>query len=111
VLHDIGIQAAERRHGSGAGRFQEQEGVPIARRILGEIGFDESTAAHVCRIVAHHHSGGCDTAEFRVVWDADNLVNAAAESAVEDPTRIRRRLDSVLKTAAGRRLAERMFGT
>lgn len=34
VLHDIGIQAAERKHGSNAPKYQELEGPPIARRIL-----------------------------------------------------------------------------
>ena len=32
VLHDIGIHKAEAKHGSAAGRLQEIEGPPIARR-------------------------------------------------------------------------------
>ena len=36
ILHDIGIQAAERKHGSNAGPYQEQEGPSIAREILGQ---------------------------------------------------------------------------
>jgi len=34
ILHDIGIQEAERKHNSNAPRFQELEGPPIARDIL-----------------------------------------------------------------------------
>ena len=38
LLHDIGIQEAERKHGSAAGRYQELEGPPIAEQILRELG-------------------------------------------------------------------------
>ena len=76
ILHDIGIPAAERKHGSAAAKHQEAEGPPIARRILEEAGLDESDTEHVCKIVASHHSGGLiDTPEFRAVWDADVIVN------------------------------------
>lgn len=76
LLHDIGIREAERVHRSSAAKFQEKEGPPIARRIMEEIGFDEETIEHVCRIVGSHHTGGdIDTPEFRIVWDADLIVN------------------------------------
>jgi len=48
VLHDIGIQEAERKHGSSAGKYQEKEGPPIAERILRDLRFDETTVRHVC---------------------------------------------------------------
>jgi hypothetical protein len=56
ILHDIGIQAAERTHGSSAGRFQEIEGPPIARAILTRLGVDPAATDHVCPIVASHHN-------------------------------------------------------
>ena len=76
LLHDIGIKAAERKHGSSAARYQEIEGPPVARRILYQVGFNAKDIEHVCAIVGSHHSGGkIDTIEFRAVWDADHLVN------------------------------------
>ena len=110
VLHDIGIQEAERKHGSSAGRYQEIEGPPIAERILRDLRFEEATVRHVCRIVAHHHSAGFDTIEFRVIWDADNLVNAREECGQAGLTETRERLARILKTAGGRLLAGRLFG-
>ena len=110
VLHDIGIQEAERKHGSPSGKYQELEGPPIAQRILGDLRFDESTVRHVCQIIAHHHSDGFDTIEFRVIWDADNLVNARGECDEEHLDATRRRLAGILKTGGGKLLAERLFG-
>jgi len=107
LLHDIGIHEAERKHGSSAGRWQEIEGPPIARPILEGLGLDAALVDHVCRIVGSHHSGGdIDTLEFRVLWDADWLVNLPEEfSDVAERHRVAAR---VMKTATGRRLAARL---
>ncbi len=87
ILHDIGIQEAERRHGSAAGTYQELEGPPIARRIMTGLGVDGATIEHVCRIVGSHHSAGdIDTPEFRIVWDADWLVNIPKNTPMPTPT-------------------------
>ncbi len=108
VLHDIGIQAAEQKHGSNSPRFQELEGPPIARRILERNGVDPEVIDHVCRIVANHHSAKeIDTPEFRVVWDADWLVNIPDEFDVTDRDRIERLVARVFKTESGRAIAAR----
>ena len=60
LLHDIGIHEAERRHGSSAGPYQEQEGPAVARPLLREAGADEEESRRVCWLIAHHHSYGAD---------------------------------------------------
>lgn len=104
ILHDIGILEAERKHGSSAGHWQELEGPPIARVILERQGLPEEKLAHVCRIVGAHHSArGIDTPEFRIVWDADWLVNLPElrpEAEARQATAAQ-----VMKTAAGAKLA------
>jgi hypothetical protein len=80
LLHDIGIQEAERIYGSPAPRYQEELGPPIARAIMEDLGMDAATVEHVARIVGSHHSArDIDTVEFRTIWDADALVNLADE--------------------------------
>jgi HD superfamily phosphodiesterase/endogenous inhibitor of DNA gyrase (YacG/DUF329 family) len=106
ILHDIGIQEAERKHGSAAGRYQEIEGPPIAEPILKEYEVDPDRIEHICRIIANHHSArDIDTLEFRVLWDADWLVNLQEEFAGVDESRRRTMIDTVFRTATGRRLA------
>ena len=110
ILHDIGIQEAERKHGSAAGCYQELEGPPIARRILMELGIDSDTITHVCRIVGSHHSAGdIDTPEFRIVWDADWLVNIPTEYADIGSERLRSLVAKVFRTDAGRQMATGLF--
>ncbi len=110
ILHDIGIQEAERRHGSAAGKYQEIEGPPIARRIMTDIGLDAETIEHVCRIVGSHHSAGLiDTPEFRIVWDADWLVNIPDDYAGCDNDRLQKIIAKAFRTGAGKEMAFRLF--
>ena len=80
VLHDIGIHAAEKKHGSTAGKYQEIEGPPIAEHIMRRIGFPENKLGEVLEIIAHHHSPGIiKTANFKIIYEADCLVNKEEE--------------------------------
>jgi hypothetical protein len=111
ILHDIGIQEAERKHGSSAGPYQELEGPPIAEAVLRRRDVDEDRIAHVCRIVANHHSArDIDTLEFRVIWDADWLVNLPETMRPEESVpKLRARIQKIFKTSAGREMALRLF--
>ncbi len=110
ILHDIGIQEAERKYGSPAGKYQEIEGPPIAEEILK--GYDISAEAieHICRIIANHHSAkDIDTIEFRIVWDADQLVNLLTDSSRATNDKLKEIIDKTFKTGEGRRLAAELF--
>ncbi len=107
ILHDIGILEAERKHGSVAGRFQEEEGPPIAREILRKLEIDPETIEHVSRIVGSHHSAkDIDTPEFRIVWDADWLANIPEDHANATHEQLIHIIDRVFRTKTGRQLAE-----
>lgn len=109
-LHDIGIHEAERRHGSSAGPFQEIEGPPIARRLLEELAAPPALVAAVERIVGLHHTpGGVDAPEFRILWDADALVNFDESLPGRDVAHIERILRRQMVTEAGYRAACRKY--
>lgn len=109
LLHDVGIREAERKYGSAAGHLQEQEGPPIAREILGRLGYPSPFIEEACAIIASHHSPGeIDTDNFRLVWDADWLVNLPEECDVEDPLRIAALIDRIFMTSTGLTLAREM---
>ena len=109
-LHDIGIPEAERKYGQCSGPLQEREGPPVARRLLaaGEASVD--LIDRVCELVgAHHTPGGVDRPEFRILWDADALVNLR-EVVVDKPDHLVETLiDRALVTEAGRQKARALF--
>jgi len=110
ILHDIGIHEAERKYGSSARRYQEIEGPPIAENVLRTRGLDEERIAHVCRIIANHHSGrDIDTLEFRVLWDADWLVNFPEVFQSNIGIDRRSRINRTFKTTTGRQIALHLF--
>lgn len=109
-LHDIGIPEAERKHNSSAGNWQELEGPPIAREILSTMNVEEAFVDHVSEIVANHHTrNGVNSPEFRIIWDADALVNFAEVFPQKSEEQIESILQDHMETEAGFRIARRIF--
>lgn len=110
ILHDIGIHEAERKHGSSAGKYQEIEGPAIAEEIMKKYDISTEVLEHVCKIIANHHSAKeIDTTEFRVIWDADWLVNIPADFPDASEEELQEIIDKTFKTSEGRRLAVELF--
>ena len=110
ILHDIGIHQAEKKYGSSAGNYQEIEGPPSAEEILKKYDVPDETIEHICRIIANHHSAkNIDTIEFRIVWDADRLVNIPEEFPNAGNEKLQELIDKVFKTNKGRQTAAELF--
>jgi putative nucleotidyltransferase with HDIG domain len=110
ILHDIGIAEAERKYGSSAGKYQELIGPSIAAEILERHNVPEEAIEHICKIIASHHSAkDIDTTEFRIVWDADWLVNIPADFANASTEKLQEIIDKTFKTCKGRQIAIETF--
>ncbi|HXV20714.1 MAG TPA: HD domain-containing protein [Desulfuromonadales bacterium] len=109
-LHDIGIPAAESIYGSCAGPYQEELGPPVARELLSGLGAPAELIEAVCALIGKHHTpGGIDSPEFRILWDADALVNLNEVVPGKNPEQIRAILDKWLVTEPGYRRALGLF--
>ncbi len=76
ILHDIGIKVSREKYNSSDAKYQEKEGPAIVRSILEPLGFNEDIIERVSFIVGSHHSyDKIDDADFRIVVEADFLVN------------------------------------
>lgn len=110
ILHDIGIPKAEEKYNSSSGRYQEREGPPVARAIMERLQFKKEVIDEVCGIIAYHHSpGNLDTLNFKVLYDADWLVNLRDEfdaASKENPAKI---IERVFLTPSGKELARRLY--
>ncbi len=110
LLHDIGIHEAEKKYGSTSGKYQEKEGPPIARQILVRLGFEPDQIGEICEIIAHHHSPGkINSQNFKVLYDADWLVNLRDEYDMRDRTRLSSIIDKLFLTSSGRALAREVY--
>lgn len=109
-LHDIGIHEAERKHGSTAPEFQEVEGPSVARSILEKLGAKAELIEEVCEIIArHHHPKDEETVNFKVLYDADRIVNLEERQSKDalTPEQLQQMLENSFLTNTGRMEAEK----
>jgi HD superfamily phosphohydrolase YqeK len=111
-LHDIGIKDAERKYGSNEARYQEQEGPPVAREILGRLGAASELIEEVCDIIGHHHHPrNEETTNFKILFDADLIVNIEEnhkQSAI-DPEKLYGIIAKSFLTESGGKLAQKIL--
>lgn len=108
ILHDIGIHEAERKHGSNGGKWQEIEGPAVAAPLLAQVGADADESARVQWLIAHHHTydAGEDT-DFRILLEADFLVNADEDGLPRESILAAR--ERLFRTGSGRALLDDIF--
>lgn len=108
VLHDVGIKPSEEKYHSSAGKYQELEGPPAARKILYSLGADEALTARVCWLIAHHHTYGIDGGDdWQALIEADFLVNIAEDGLSVQQVRTIR--EKNFRTGAGKEFFDAMF--
>lgn len=109
ILHDVGIKVAEEKYGSAAGHYQEMEGPAIARGILLKAGLPAEDIDEICGIIGSHHSPGkINTLNFKVLYDADWLVNLKDEYNIDDKEKLGKIINRVFLTETGKQLAKKM---
>jgi putative nucleotidyltransferase with HDIG domain len=109
-LHDIGIREGEGKGNHAAARHHEKEGPPIAGEILAKFGARQEIIDEVCDIIGHHHHPRDEESlNFKILYDADVIVNLEEEQKKRkaDHNGLREIIDQKILTDTGRRLARR----
>ncbi|MDO5399224.1 MAG: HD domain-containing protein [bacterium] len=107
-VHDIGIKEAEKKFGKSNGKLQEQEGPQLAEKMLSQLGFDKTVIERVSYLVGHHHTyTNVDGADYRILLEADFLVNLYEENPGHDA--IRYAYENIFKTNTGKMICREMF--
>lgn len=108
ILHDVGIHASEAKYSSAAGRYQELEGPPLARKMLERYELPEPIVERVCTLIGRHHTyTDVDGLDCRILLEADFLVNMEEEQM--KPAQIASARQVVFQTETGLKLLEDMF--
>ncbi|MCD7799818.1 MAG: HD domain-containing protein [Ruminococcus sp.] len=108
IVHDIGIKNSEIKYNSSAGKYQEIEGVPEARKLLESLNFEESVIDRVCYLVGHHHTyDNIQGLDYQILVEADFLVNLFEDSCSTDG--IKNIKSKIFKTDTGILLLNNIF--
>ena len=110
LLHDVGIKAAEEKYKSSAAKYQEELGPPIAGRILADVDYEDENIYEICAMIAHHHTPGPDdSTNFKVLYDADWLVNLRDEVDTKDKEKLEKAINKIFLTGSGREMAKELY--
>lgn len=110
ILHDVGIKIAEEKYSSSAGHYQEKEGPEVAQKILLKAGIKKEDIEEICAIIRYHHTPGkINTLNFKVLYDADWLVNLKDEVDTKDKSKLREIINKVFLTGSGKALAQKLY--
>jgi HD superfamily phosphodiesterase len=110
ILHDIGIPNCKKKYKSIEGQLQEIESPPVAREILESLSIDEEIIKEVCEIVGCHHSPGeIETMNFKIMWDADWLVNLSDVYDMKDKIKLAEIIYKTFMTKSGLEKAKEIY--
>lgn len=108
ILHDIGIRPSEEKHGFCNGKMQEEAGPPFAEEILQKYKIPTEIIARVSYIIAHHHSyDQVDGLDYRILLEADFLVNLYENNT--PMSGIQSAFQTIFVTETGKNLCTTMF--
>jgi len=112
-LHDIGIHEAEKIGEGPVSVTHEKTGPPIAQSIMTELGAKKELVDEVCDIIGRHHHPETDSSlNFKIVYDADLIVNLEEKqkkSLINDED-IAGSIGKTFLTESGRKEAGNVFG-
>ncbi|WP_320128186.1 HD domain-containing protein [uncultured Sphaerochaeta sp.] len=108
LTHDIGIKNSEKKYQSSAGTYQQIEGPPEARILLGNLSIEQMIIDRVCFLIAHHHTylSQIDL-DLQILMEADFLVNAQEEAMTKET--INKVKEKIFKTETGKRFLQNIF--
>lgn len=108
VIHDIACPLCREKYGNTNGKFQEQEGLPLARNFLSDVNLSDEMKERIIYLVSHHHTyADVDGADYQILLEADFLVNADEGKIPLDAIRATR--ERLFKTEAGINLLDSMY--
>lgn len=108
VIHDIACPLCREKYGNTNGKYQEAEGVILAREFLKDAGLPEKTAERIIFLVGHHHTlQGIDGMDYQILIEADYLVNADESGYSE--ANIQNALANIFKTETGKMLLKSIY--
>lgn len=108
LVHDVGILPAIEKYGSGSGKLQEQEGPPVARRLLSSLSFPEEVVARVESLVGRHHTyDAIEGEDYQILVEADFLVNFYESNTPRE--NIAATAEKIFRTKTGKALLADLF--
>ena len=78
--------------------------------MLNKLKVDNKIIDEVCDIIASHHSPGeIDTINFKILWDADWLVNLGDEYNIKNKKNLEKVINKIFLTKTGKKIGKSIY--
>ena len=109
IVHDIACPLCREKYGNTNGKHQETEGAPMTRAFLADSGLTDQQIERVAYLVGHHHTlSEIEGMDYQILIEADYIANATEKGYSRE--NVESFVNTVVKTASGKRLAKAVFG-
>ncbi|MBQ6488095.1 MAG: HD domain-containing protein [Solobacterium sp.] len=108
IVHDIACPSLRREYGNSPHDLQEKYGPPMVREFYKDSGMSEEMLERICYLVGHHHTfTDVDGLDYRILLEADFLVNAGENEKYRNS--VDRFRQEVFRTKTGTALLNSMY--
>ncbi|MDO5121229.1 MAG: HD domain-containing protein [Erysipelotrichaceae bacterium] len=108
IVHDIACPILRREYGNSPHDLQEKYGPPMVREFYRDSGMSEEMLERICYLVGHHHTfTDVDGLDYRILLEADFLVNAGENEKYRNS--VDRFRQEVFRTKTGTALLNSMY--
>ena len=109
IVHDIACPLCREKYGNTNGKYQETEGMVLAREFLRDTNLPEEAIERIAFLVGHHHTlKNISGQDYQILIEADYLVNAEESNYSE--SNIRNTRERIFKTTTGTALLKSVYG-
>ena len=108
VIHDIACPLCREKYGNVNGKHQEEESAPLVEAFLKDTGVDKEMGQRINYLVCHHHTyTDVDGMDYRILLEADYLVNA--DESKMSKAAIQHAKETFFVTETGKKLLDDIF--
>ena len=108
ITHDIACPLCRVKYGNTNGKYQEEEGVPMVKEFLSDIGIAEEVIDRVAFLVGHHHTfSGIDGIDYQILIEADYIANATENGYGQE--NIVNFMQKIMKTEGGKQILKAIY--
>ena len=108
ITHDIACPLCRVKYGNTNGKYQEEEGIPMVKEFLSDIGIAEEVIDRVAFLVGHHHTfSGIDGIDYQILIEADYIANATENGYGQE--NIVNFMQRIMKTEGGKQILKAIY--
>ena len=108
IIHDIACPLCREKYGNTNGKYQEKEGMILAKQFLTEFDLSKEDQERIVYLVGHHHTfDQIDGIDYQILIEADYIANASENGYSKK--NVMNFMNKIMRTESGKRLTKDVF--